>query len=163
MMNSESPTAAMATDAAPRTKSLIYPEPFASRMCQAPEAPAGRSVRSDEFRRQSYPASARRHLGTSALRHARSKQDEFIYILEGSPILITDEGETRLAPGMCAGFRVGTGNGHQLVNRTDDVVVFLEVGDRSPSDSATYLDDDLAAALNPDGRWIFTHKDGHAY
>ncbi|HKJ82548.1 MAG TPA: cupin domain-containing protein [Mariprofundaceae bacterium] len=101
--------------------------------------------------------------GISALRHARSKQDEFIYILEGSPILITDEGETRLAPGMCAGFRVGTGNGHQLVNRTDDVVVFLEVGDRSPSDSATYLDDDLAAALNPDGRWIFTHKDGHAY
>jgi len=160
MMNPESPTAVMATDAAPRTKSSIYPEPFASRMRQRQKRPLG-----DLFGLTNFGVNHTRLQpgGISALRHAHSKQDEFIYILEGSPTLITDEGETRLAPGMCAGFRAGTGNGHQLVNRTGDVVVFLEVGDRSPGDSATYPDDDLAAALNSDGRWVFTHKDGRAY
>jgi uncharacterized cupin superfamily protein len=54
----------------------------------------------------------------SALRHSHSKQDEFIYILEGSPTLYTDEGPSQLAPGMCAGFPSGTGNGHHLKNET---------------------------------------------
>jgi uncharacterized cupin superfamily protein len=100
---------------------------------------------------------------TSALRHAHTKQDEFVYVLEGEPTLVTDEGETALRPGMCAGFKAGTGNGHHLVNRTDRDVVILEVGDRIAGDSATYPDDDLAAALGPDGRWRFTHKDGTPY
>ena len=30
----------------------------------------------------------------SALRHAHAKQDEFVYVLEGEPTLITDAGET---------------------------------------------------------------------
>jgi len=52
----------------------------------------------------------------TALRHAHSRQDEFDYILQGSPTLYTDEGATRLVPGMCVGFKAGTGNGHHLVN-----------------------------------------------
>lgn len=68
-----------------------------------------------------------------ALRHAHTKQDEFVYILEGHPVLITDQGETPLSPGMCAGFKAGTGNARQLVNRTNADVLYLEVGDRSLS------------------------------
>jgi uncharacterized cupin superfamily protein len=99
----------------------------------------------------------------SALRHAHSKQDEFIYILTGRPTLITDAGETPLSPGMCAGFKAGTGNGHQLVNRTNDEVTFLEIGDRTAGDVGTYPDDDLQAVLGPDGNWQFTRKDGRPF
>ena len=89
--------------------------------------------------------------GSSALRHAHTKQDEFVYILEGHPTLHTDEGRMRLAPGMCAGFKAGTGNGHRLINETDEDVVYLEIGDRSAGDDVTYPDDDMEAAAGPDG------------
>ncbi|MGG5817982.1 cupin domain-containing protein [Falsiroseomonas sp. HW251] len=96
----------------------------------------------------------------SALRHAHRAQDEFVYILEGEPTLVTDAGETPLRPGMCAGFKAGTGDAHCLVNRTDATVVYLEVGDRSPGDAVVYPDDDLAAAMGPDGKWRYSRKDG---
>jgi uncharacterized cupin superfamily protein len=98
----------------------------------------------------------------SALRHAHAKQDEFIYILQGYPILLTNAGETQLEPGMCAGFKAGTGNAHQLLNRSAEEVIYLELGDRSAGDTVDYPDDDLQAALI-DGKWVFTHKDGTAY
>jgi uncharacterized cupin superfamily protein len=78
----------------------------------------------------------------SALRHAHSAQDEFVYVLEGEVVLRTDEGETLLTAGMCAGFAHGTGNAHHLVNRSLRDVVCLEIGDRSPGDHGTYPDDD---------------------
>lgn len=98
----------------------------------------------------------------SALRHAHSRQDEFVYILEGHPTLHTDEGASQLAPGMCAGFRAGTGNAHRLANASDQDVVYLEVGDRTAGDEASYPDDDLIARESG-GRWIFLHKDGRPY
>jgi len=63
---------------------------------------------------------------------------------------------------MCAGFRAGTGNGHCLANESDDDVVYLEIGDRTPGDEGVYPDDDLKAML-VDGQWKFTRKDGTAY
>jgi uncharacterized cupin superfamily protein len=98
----------------------------------------------------------------SAFRHRHTKQEEFLYVLEGEPTLVTDEGETALRPGTCAGFRPG-GTAHQLVNRTDRDVVYLEVGDRVPGDEGIYPHDDLAASKAPDGTWRFTHKDGTPY
>jgi uncharacterized cupin superfamily protein len=98
----------------------------------------------------------------SALRHAHSKQDEFVYILQGKPTLHTDEGKTQLSPGMCAGFKAATGNGHRLINETSVEVVYLEVGDRTSGDEGTYPDDDLKACL-AEGGWRFLHKDGRPY
>jgi len=98
----------------------------------------------------------------SALRHAHGVQDEFVYILEGHPTLVTDAGETPLSPGMCAGFRGGSGDAHHLVNRSGADVVYLEIGDRRPGDSATYPDDDLVATM-VDGAWRLTRKDGTPY
>jgi uncharacterized cupin superfamily protein len=100
--------------------------------------------------------------GVSALRHAHTRQDEFVYILEGRPTLHTDEGRTQLAPGMCAGFKAGTGNGHCLSNETAEDVLYLEVGDRTPEDEAGYPDEDLRALL-VDGQWKFVHRDGTPY
>src|SRR5690349_4055289 len=97
--------------------------------------------------------------GQSALRHAHGKQDEFVYVLEGEAVLITDAGASTLKAGMCAGFKAGTGDAHHLVNRSQKDVVFLEVGDRSAGDSVAYPDDDVAAVWE-DGRFKYTRKDG---
>lgn len=101
--------------------------------------------------------------GQSALRHAHGKQDEFVYILEGEAVLITDAGETVLKAGMCAGFKAGTGAAHHIVNRTKKDVVFLEVGDRSAGDTVSYPDDDVVAVYGADGKFKFSRKDGTPY
>ncbi len=153
------PVAITAAEAPARTKKSLYPEPFASRMSGREKRPLGDLFGLTNFgvNITSLSSSA-----VSALRHAHSKQDEFIYILQGNPILITDEGETPLSPGMCAGFKAGTGNGHQLVNGLQSDAVYLEIGDRTLDDSAIYPDDDLQA-LMVNGQWQFTHKDGRRY
>ncbi len=153
------PAAVVAAEVAPRLKPSVYPEPFRSMM-------TGREKRAlgDVFGLVNFGVNLTRIQpgGLSALRHAHSKQDEFVYILSGRPTLITDDGETLLSPGMCAGFKAGTGNGHQLVNRTEEDVVYLEVGDRTPGDEGSYPDDDLQAAF-VDGAWRFSRKDGTPY
>lgn len=98
----------------------------------------------------------------SALSHAHTKQDEFIYILQGHPTLHTGDARSQLSPGMCAGFKSGTDKGHRLINETTEDVVYLEIGDRSSADEVSYPDDDLKAVL-VQGKWEFTHKDGSPY
>ena len=158
-MTDERPPAVRALDVAPRAKPSTYPEPFFSRM-------AGREKRQlgDLFGLGNFGVNLTRLApgGESALLHRHTRQDEFVYILEGSPTLVTEDGETLLAPGMCAGFPAG-GSAHQLVNRTAADVLYLEVGDRTPGDAASYPRDDIQADLGPDGQWLFTHKDGSAY
>lgn len=153
------PIAVVATQVAPRTKPSIYPEPFASRMAGREKRPLG-----DLFGLSNFGVNLTKLLpgAVSALRHTHSRQDEFIYVVHGHPVLVTDAGETQLSPGMCAGFKAGTGNAHQLLNRTDEEVQYLEIGDRSAGDSAVYPDDDLQANL-VDGQWRFAHKDGSPY
>jgi uncharacterized cupin superfamily protein len=100
--------------------------------------------------------------GCSALRHAHTKQDEFVYILEGRPTLVTDAGRTPLNPGMCAGFKAGSGDAHCLINETGEDVVYLEMGDRTAGDAVDYPDDDLAV-VTVDGKRRMAHKDGAPY
>jgi uncharacterized cupin superfamily protein len=153
------PVAIVAAEAPPRTKKSNYPEPFASRMEGREKRPLG-----DAFGLGSFGVNLTRLAprGMSALRHAHTVQDEFVYVLQGRPTLVTDEGRTPLAPGMCAGFKAGTGNAHHLLNETQEDVVYLEIGDRLPGDEGLYPDDDLKAAM-VDGRWQFLHRDGSPY
>ncbi len=99
---------------------------------------------------------------SSALRHWHDQQDEFIYVLSGEITLVTDAGEEVLLTGDCAGFAAGVANGHCLINRSQEIVTYLEIGDRTPNDKVTYPDDDLVAERSATG-WIFTHKDGKLY
>ncbi len=160
MTNSTYPIAILAAAAALRIKPSIYPEPFASRMAGRAKRPLG-----DLFGLQQFGINLARLApgAVSDLRHAHSRQDEFVYVLEGAPMLRTNAGETQLYPGMCAGFKAGTGDAHCLVNRSDADVVYLEVGDRSPQDTATYPDDDLQATMDGEGKWRFARKDGTPY
>ncbi len=149
MSHAEHPIAIAALDAPLRSKPSNYPEPFASRLTGREKRPLG-----DLFGLSNFGVNLTRLLpgASSALRHAHSRQDEFVYVLEGHPLLITDQVETPLAPGMCAGFKAGSGNGHQLVNRSASDVLYLEVGDRSAGDTVSYPADDLQAVLGPQQR-----------
>lgn len=99
----------------------------------------------------------------SALLHHHTTQDEFVYIVSGTPTLLLDEKEYLLRAGDCCGFKAGTGVGHQLVNRSREPVLYLEMGDRTAGDHAVYPKDDLAFTQLADGSWILTHKDGSPY
>jgi uncharacterized cupin superfamily protein len=159
-MKPEWPKAIRATEAAPRSRASNYPEPFAARMKGREKRPLG-----EVFGLRNFGVNLTRLApgAVSALRHAHTKQDEFVYILEGHATLVTDSGEMPLEPGMCAGFRAGSGDAHHLVNRGTGYVVYLEVGDRTPGDAAIYPDDDLQAVVGSDGKWRFTRKDGTGY
>jgi uncharacterized cupin superfamily protein len=98
--------------------------------------------------------------GWSSQRHWHSHEDEFVFVLEGEVTLIEDGGESVLRAGDCAAFPKNTGNGHHMINRSDAVALYLEVGSRSPADVTTCSDIDLMST-NADGR--FTHKNGEPY
>lgn len=153
------PVSIVAAEAPARARPSNYPEPFAGRMAGRLKHALG-----DLFGLTNFGVNLTKLApnAASALRHAHTRQDEFVYILTGHPTLHTDEGRTRLSPGMCAGFKAGTGNGHRLVNETEEEVAYLEVGDRTPGDEGSYPDDDLQALL-VDGKWKFVHKDGTPY
>src|SRR6478736_2978640 len=108
MASPKYPVAVRAIEAPVRTKPSNYPEPFASRMAGRVKHPLG-----DLFGLTNFGVNLTRLTpnSVSSLCHAHTKQDEFIYVLEGRPTLRTDEGRVQLSPGMCAGFKAGTGNG----------------------------------------------------
>jgi uncharacterized cupin superfamily protein len=153
------PIAIVASEAPTRKKPTGYPPDLR-------RAVEGREKRSlgDLFGLTSFGVNLTRLApgAASALRHAHRTQDEFVYILEGTPMLITDAGETPLEPGMWAGFRAGSGDAHHLVNRTQRDVIHLEIGDRLADDHVTCPDDDLVAWPGPDGAWQYSRKDGSA-
>ncbi len=143
----------------PRTTSG-YPEPFRSRVLPREKRAIGRALGL---------TSLGANLTTlmpgaeSSMRHFHTREDELIYVLAGELILRTDAGEQRLTPGMCAGFRAGVRDGHQLVNRSDTPARYLEISNVDPKDSAEYPDDDLAYRKGDNGRPLFTRKDGSRF
>ena len=97
----------------------------------------------------------------SSQRHWHSAEDEFVYVLEGEVVLVSDAGEEVLRAGDCAGFKAGEPDGHQLQNRTGEEAVLLEIGSRNPDrDAVDYPDIDLTIRA---GSRDFLHKDGAPY
>ena len=154
----QSPLPAASVPAA--EKQTIYPQPYASLV-------EGRTKRKlGEFFGLARFGINLTHLSpgaVSALLHHHSRQDEFIYILEGTPTLVLGEREYVLSPGDCFGFKAGTGVAHQLVNKSGEPVVYIEIGDRTEGDEVEYPNDDLKATQLSDGKWKLTHKDGRPY
>jgi uncharacterized cupin superfamily protein len=98
----------------------------------------------------------------SAHRHWHAREDEFIYVLEGELVLVTDAGEETLRPGMAAAFPAGEANGHQLVNKGTSPATYLEIGTRSADEDVDYPDIDMRARKR-DGKVSFLHKSGEPY
>jgi len=95
----------------------------------------------------------------SSQRHWHTAEDEFVCVLQGEVVLVTEGAEEVLRAGDCAGFKAGVEDGHHLQNRSSSEALVLEAGSRRPDDVAEYPDIDL--------RWSSatgkTHKDGRAY
>ena len=153
------PVAVRALDIPPPPKQTGYPQPFLALV-------AGREKRrlGDHFGLTNYGINLCRIKpgSVSSMRHCHSAQDEFVYILEGSPTLVTNAGAMALSPGMCAGFKAGSGDAHQLRNDSSSEVWYLEIGDRSEGDLVVYPDDDLALH-EANGNFVYTHKNGDPY
>ena len=98
----------------------------------------------------------------SSQRHWHTAEEEFVYVLEGEVELVSDAGSQSLGPGMAAGFPAGRPDAHQLVNRSQRDVLYLEVGDRRPEDEVEYPDIDLRL-VSLDGKKAFVHKDGRPW
>lgn len=98
----------------------------------------------------------------SSQRHWHTKQDEFVYLLDGELVLVTDDGEQLLTAGMAAGFPAGRPDGHHLVNRSERTALVLEIGDRAQGDEGNYSDIDMMWRLI-DGQERYLHKDGTPY
>ena len=137
-----------------------YPEPFKSRM-------------GDRTKRRLAAACGMKNLGVnlvtlgpggqSSVRHWHTLEDEFVYVLEGEVVLVTNEGEQTLKAGMCAGYPAGSKNGHHFINRSQKPAKYLEMGTNVPGDMAFYPDDDLGLVQTEDGNIVYVHKDGRRY
>lgn len=79
----------------------------------------------------------------SSQRHWHEKEDEFVYMLEGELVLVTDAGEEIMRAGDSAGFKAGVRDGHVLQNRSDKPARFLVVGGRDADDWGEYSDIDM--------------------
>jgi uncharacterized cupin superfamily protein len=94
-------------------------------------------------------------------RHWHTAEDEFVWVVEGEVVLVTNEGEQVLVAGDCAGFPAGVPNGHHIQNRSDKEVVLLEIGSRFPDkDGCDYPDIDL---MLDEGSEEYRRRDGTPY
>ncbi|MGA8399665.1 MAG: cupin domain-containing protein [Stellaceae bacterium] len=97
----------------------------------------------------------------SSQRHWHTGGDEFIYVVSGEVVLVTDAGEETLRAGDCAGFKAGDPDGHHLQNRSGAETTILEIGTRVPGEAAYYPGIDLVAQASSGG--AYTHVDGTPY
>jgi len=98
----------------------------------------------------------------SSQRHWHTGCDEFVHVLDGEVVLVTDAGEEILKPGDCAGFKANDPDGHHFQNRSGRDALLLEVGTRLAEDGAHYPGIDL---VYPPGGMpaLYTHRDGSPY
>jgi uncharacterized cupin superfamily protein len=146
------------SNAAPTTVGSRYPTPY-DEPCQA------------RFRRRLGDAAGLTQFGVnmttlppgcwSSQRHWHTAEDEFVFVLEGEIVLVTNAGEEILRAGSCAGFKAGAADGHQLQNRSDRDAVVLEIGTRRPEDDEVFYPDiDLRLKQ---GRSGFMRGNGEPY
>lgn len=136
-----------------------YPEPFRSQVLPREKRALGDAAGLTKFGvnyTTLWPGAA------SSMRHWHTREDEFVFVLAGELVLVTNAGEQPLRAGQCAGFPAGHADGHQLVNRSTSPAVYLEIGSRDADDAVHYPDVDLQWN-SPDAPGRYAHKDGRPY
>ena len=141
--------------AAPAGKS-IYPAPFRAMVQGRSKTKLGEIFGLSNF---GVNLTSLKPGSASALKHYHLKQDEFIYVLSGAATLVLGDDQVLMKAGDCVGFKAGVQLGHQIRNDGEEIVSYLEIGDRTAGDEVCYPDDDLMAKMTDVG-WQFLHKDG---
>jgi uncharacterized cupin superfamily protein len=123
---------------APVSAGSRYPAPFAA-PCQ------------DKIRRRLAIAAGLKQIGINLLelapgawssqRHWHTQAEEFVYVLEGEVVLVTERSEEVLHVGDCAAFLPGDADGHHLQNRSGKTARVLEIGSASPENDETFYPD----------------------
>jgi uncharacterized cupin superfamily protein len=98
----------------------------------------------------------------SSQRHWHTGEDEFVYVLAGEVVLVTDAGEETLRAGDAAGFPANDLDGHCLQNRSGADATVLEIGTRMKGSVAYYPDIDMVAPAGGKPA-AYTHRDGTPY
>jgi uncharacterized cupin superfamily protein len=134
-----------------------YPEPYRSRVMPREKRQLGEclGLKKIGVNRTTLPPGKE-----SSMRHWHTHEEEFIFVLEGEIVLRTDAGEQVLKAGACAGFPAGADNGHQLINRSSEPAVYLEVSNREAEDVVYYSDPDVDMIATPQG---MTRRNGTPY
>ena len=151
---------ALDPSAVPAREGSNYPPPFAADVAGRRKRPLGDATGLTQFgvNLVELPPGC-----WSSQRHWHSHEDEFVWVVEGELVLVTDAGEQVLGPGMAAGFPAGKPDGHHLINRTDRPARYLEVGSRRDEvDEAVYADIDMELRRR-DGRHVYVKKSGEPY
>jgi len=136
-----------------------YPEPFRQVTIGRERKRLGNAIGLDHF---GVNLSRLKPGAQSSQRHWHATEDEFVYILEGEVVLHENGGETVLRPGDAAGWKAGVPNGHCLINRSAQDVVYLEIGTRAKHERAQYPDIDLMVVRDDKGM-RYTRKSGEPY
>jgi uncharacterized cupin superfamily protein len=93
----------------------------------------------------------------SSQRHWHTHEDEFVFVIDGEVVLVSNDGEEILRAGDCAGFKANQPNGHHLQNRSQRDALVLEIGSRSECDGTFYSDIDMRIDPRSDR---YTRRDG---
>jgi len=146
-------------DALEPIKATLYPPPFDKRCRNRERKKLGDAVNLTQFgiNLLRLPPNT-----WSSQRHWHTHSDEFVYVLSGEVVLVTDEGPEILRAGDAAGFKANDPNGHCLQNRTGSDAIVLEVGTRSEGDAVTYPDIDMVSPSSQKPA-IYMHRDGAPY
>lgn len=146
---------------APKRLGTAYPPPFDEPCRQRERWKLGDAAGLDQFGVNLLRLPAGQW---SSQRHWHANEDEFVWVLEGEVVLVTDAGEEVMRAGDCAGFKAGVADGHCLQNRSDKDALLLEVGSRrthEPDYACDYPDIDLTIPAGAGGG--YHHKDGAPY
>ncbi|RQR59858.1 cupin domain-containing protein [Burkholderia sp. Bp9126] len=86
--------------------------------------------------------------------HAESAEEEFAYVLEGTPDVWIDGNLHRLKPGDAVAFPAGTGICHTFLNNTRDEVRMIVIGETpKPENRIRYPMNEAYEATRKD-RWV---------
>jgi uncharacterized cupin superfamily protein len=133
----------------------LYPDPFWKPIAGRERKRLGNAVGLSQF---GVNLTTLKPGAWSSQRHWHQNEDEFVYIVSGEVVLCEDGGETVLKAGDTAGFKANSGDGHCLINRSLQDVVYLEVGTRAKAERTVYSDIDMKVERDDNGAMVYSRK-----
>lgn len=157
ILSKKDPMPKLDLDAIPAKTGSDYPAPFHEPIGQRARQRLGNAGGLTQFgvNRVTLPPGC-----WSGQRHWHAMEDEFVFVIAGELVLVTDQGEQVLLAGDCAAFPANTPNGHHLVNRSTTTAVCLEVGSRNAEERVVYADIDMVYEAKSDA---YLRRDGTRY